>query len=105
MKARMVAWINEKTYRQTALSQAGEVRTDAWVVNATGFLLAHRLPDVCEPVPACRTAASWCASNVVGFGRAPGDSVLDDFAALARTHLGYSPLREKSSPEQGKHGC
>ena len=38
MKARMVAWINEKKYWQPALNQAGEERTDAWVVNATDVL-------------------------------------------------------------------
>lgn len=37
-KARMVAWINEKKYWQPALNQAGEERTDAWVVNATDVL-------------------------------------------------------------------
>ncbi len=38
MKARMVAWINEKKYWQPALDQAGEERTDAWVVNATDVM-------------------------------------------------------------------
>ncbi|NVN00809.1 IS1380 family transposase [Arthrobacter sp. SDTb3-6] len=37
-KARMVAWINEKKYWQPALDQAGEERTNAWVVNATDVL-------------------------------------------------------------------
>lgn len=35
MKAHMVAWINDKKYWQPALDQAGNERTNAWVVNAT----------------------------------------------------------------------
>lgn len=38
MKARMVAWINDKQYWQPALDQDGKARTDAWVVNATDVL-------------------------------------------------------------------
>ena len=38
MKANMVAWINDKQYWQPALDQAGDERTDAWVVNATDVL-------------------------------------------------------------------
>lgn len=38
MRARMVAWINERKYWQPALNQAGEEREDAWVVNATDVL-------------------------------------------------------------------
>jgi hypothetical protein len=38
VKARMVAWINDKQYCQPALDQAGDERTDAWVVNATDVL-------------------------------------------------------------------
>lgn len=38
MKARMVAWINEKKYWQPALDQSGDERADAWVVNATNVL-------------------------------------------------------------------
>lgn len=35
MKARMVAWINDKQYWQPALDQNGDERQNAWVVNAT----------------------------------------------------------------------
>ncbi|MET3176389.1 UNVERIFIED_ORG: hypothetical protein ABIB52_004264 [Arthrobacter sp. UYCu721] len=38
MKARMVAWINDKQYWQPALDQTGDERTNAWVVNATDVL-------------------------------------------------------------------
>lgn len=38
MKANMVAWINDKQYWQPGLDQAGDERTDAWVINATDVL-------------------------------------------------------------------
>ncbi len=38
LKARMVAWINDKQYWQPALGQDGNERTDAWVINATDVL-------------------------------------------------------------------
>jgi hypothetical protein len=38
MKANMIAWINDKQYWQPALDQAGDERTDAWVINATDVL-------------------------------------------------------------------
>lgn len=66
MKARMVAWINEKKYWQPALNQAGEERADAWVVNATDVLRTHGLPGRHEPVPTRRTVAPRGAGNAVG---------------------------------------
>lgn len=38
LKARMVAWINDKQYWQPAHDQDGNERTDAWVVYATDVL-------------------------------------------------------------------
>lgn len=38
MKARMVAWFNDKQFWQPALDQDGNERTNAWVVNATDVL-------------------------------------------------------------------
>ncbi|RAN69601.1 hypothetical protein B5P43_35615 [Bacillus sp. SRB_336] len=45
MKARMVAWINDKQYWQPALDQGGDEREDAWVVNATDVLGLEDYPE------------------------------------------------------------
>ena len=86
MKARMVAWINEKKYWQPALNQAGEERTDAWVVNATDVLGLTDYPEGTNLYLRAEPLHPGAQATLLDTDGHAGDSVFDEFAALARPH-------------------